>query len=93
MSLGGNDGGLLDPEVVDEGVRASVQSGPSIVFEVLKSGAVEHLKKLIHEKIPSAPSDLFYAPADRNNAEEFLEVYKGVVPEYHVLNLIERIED
>lgn len=21
---------------------------------------------------------------DRNNAEEFLEVYKGVVPEYHV---------
>lgn len=70
MSLG-NEGGLLDPQVVDEATRASIQNGPSIVFEVLKTSAVQELQKLINEKIPtSSPiSDLFYAPKDFKTAQ------------------------
>ena len=67
----------------------SLQSRPLCVYSFLFSFHhpwLGHAGKIIQDIIKEGYTitDLELFHLDRSNAEEFLEVYKGIVPEYHV---------
>ena len=69
-----HENAYLNPEIVGAEVRSSLQGGPSVVFEVLKSVAVESLQTLLHQEVPkhiagASYDSLFFAPSNFKDAE------------------------
>ncbi|KAL2919199.1 hypothetical protein HK105_201474 [Polyrhizophydium stewartii] len=87
---------LLGPNAMDQSEIQSFVGGNSVAIELLMPNAVQSLADLavnsgLAGKIISmiqdagfAISDMELFHLDRSNGEDFLEVYKGVVPEYHI---------
>lgn len=74
----------LNTEIVSAEVRSSLQGGPSVVFEVLKSLAVESLQTLLKQEVPkhiagASYDSLFFAPSNLKDAETVRLLYLQTV--------------
>jgi hypothetical protein len=75
-----HENSYLDPNIINGATRSSLNGGPSVVFEVLKSQAVESLQSLfqheIPKKIPGASNgDLFYVPSHLKDAQTVISFH------------------
>lgn len=78
---------IIRPHSIISGKNATVNSAfIHFLLSLFLSGhAGKIIQDIIREGYTITDLELFHL--DRSNAEEFLEVYKGVVPEYHVSSL------